>query len=358
MSDWSWVEANVKEWQSRGDEQRLRLPGFYSDAFQYRETDPDRALAIFTEGKHLAEQLYEPWWVLFYEKYRIDALIHFKRDYRNVLDMAVQCALEVRKPLNVTFPGRFGIFDSLIAAYLGIDPEGHAKAIQEALDYQEAEIPPGPESDRYLLLARKRIFALDLELLDEAYDACMNELNLAASDRKYSTAVHFATFVYCALCQIAAGKGAWEAVGEYAKTGEELARHVGHECELSEVLAWQAVAALQAGNLEQARRGYRTATAHMDRLQMPPKQGYFDALATYHELTGDLARGVTVRDRELETIRDRGRLYYDCKVRIKRCRLLAQLDRLQESDLAAARDSARKLRLPDKHLAAIEQLAG
>jgi hypothetical protein len=356
MSDWSWVEANMKEWQERGDEERMRLPGFYSDAFQFRETDPDRAFAIFSEGKQLAEQLHEPWWALFYEKYRIDALIHFKRDYRNVLDMAVQCALEVRKPLNVAFPGRFGIFDSLVAAYLGIDPEGYAKPIQEALDYLEAEIPPGPESDRYLLLARKRIFALDLELYDDAYQACMNELHLASSDRNQSTAIHFATFVYCALCQIAAAKGVWEAVGEYAETGEKLARHVGHECELSEVLAWQAVAALQAGELEKGRRGYRTATAHMDRLQMPPKQGYFDALATYHQMTGDLDKGVKVRDRELESIKDRGRLYYDCKVRIKRCRLLAQLERLGEEDLAAARESARKLRQPDKHLAAIEQL--
>src|SRR5262249_17753209 len=40
MSDWSWVEANMKEWQERGDEERMRLPGFYSDAFQFRETDP------------------------------------------------------------------------------------------------------------------------------------------------------------------------------------------------------------------------------------------------------------------------------------------------------------------------------
>jgi hypothetical protein len=353
-----WLGEQARAFRERGDPEPLRMLQCYVEAYRARETDPDRAFAAFTEGRRLAERLGEPWWVLFYETERLEALLHFKRDYRNVLDMAVQAVLEVRKPANAHYPGRFAIWDCLVAAYLGIDAEGHEQPIREALDYLEKEIPAEPDGSRYLLLARRRIFALELGRLQEAYDDCMRELDLAASDKDQSRAVHFATFTYCTLCQLAATVGDWKTLDEWSGIGEKLARQVGHDCELAEVLAWQAVAARQLGDEERARRVFQTATGHMGRLQMPPKQPYFDALVQYHELTGDLDRAVAVRDAELRTIADKGRLLYECRVRLKRCVLLARLGRLRPDDLAAAREAARKLRRPEKYLAQLDELAG
>lgn len=184
---------------------------------------------------------------------------------------------------------------------------------------------------------------------------CMSELELAGSDKDHSRAVHFATFTYCGLCQIAAAVGDWATLGQWSGTGEELARTVGHQCELSEALAWQAVAAQQNGEGDKAGRALQNAQSHIARLKMPPKQGYYDAVALYHQHAGDLERALGVRDSELQTIADHGRLLYECRVRIKRLHLLAQLDRLQEKDLAAAREAARQLRCPDKYLAEVEQ---
>jgi hypothetical protein len=353
-----WLGAQARGFRERGDAERLRMMQCYVEAYQARETDPDRAFAAFTEGRRRAEQLGEPWWVLFYETERLEALLHFKRDYRAVLDLAVQAVLEVRKPANAQYPGRFGIWDCLVASYLGIDAEGYEQPIREALDHLEKEVPPVADGSRYLLLARQRILALELGRLQEAYDGCMRELDLAASDKDQSRAVHFATFTYCALCHLAGTVGDWKTLDEWSGTGEKLAREVGHECELSEVLAWQAVAARQLGDQERARRAFQAATGHMGRLQMPPKQPYYDALVQYHEWAGDLDRALAVRDAELKAITDKGRLLYECRVRLKRCVLLARLGRLREPDLVAAREAARKLRRPENYLAQVDRLAG
>jgi hypothetical protein len=354
MGDWLASEAQTI--RQGGEPDRLRLLECYAQAYRARETNPDLAVGCFDEGRQLATKLGEPWWALFYAKERVDALLHFKRDYRRVLDLAVQTVVEVRKPQNAMYPGRLGIWDSLLAAYLGIDPEGYAGEIQQALDYLEREVPPEPDGARYLLLARKRIFHRECGRLAEAYDTSMEELNLGAADPDKSRAIHFGVFTYCELCQIAAAIQQFQTVGEWATTAAEFARHVGHQCELSEALAWQAVAALQAGETDRARRTYQTATTTAGRLLMPPKQGYYNALALYHQKHGDWDRVLSVHEAELETVADRGRLLLECRVRIKCCALLARLNRLQPAAVKAAREAAGKLRQPDKYLQEIDQL--
>src|SRR5262245_20391450 len=170
-----WLGEQTRRFREKNDQQRLRMVGCYVEAYQARETDPDRAFAAFTEGRRLAALLGEPWWVLFYENERIEALLHFKRDYRRVLDLAVACTLEVRKPANQAYPGRTSAWDSLVAAYIGIDAEGYADRIREALAYLEKEVTREPDGSRYLLLARQRIFAMERGQAKEAYDVCMRE---------------------------------------------------------------------------------------------------------------------------------------------------------------------------------------
>jgi hypothetical protein len=63
-----------------------------------------------------------------------------------------------------------------------------------------------------------------------------------------------------------------------------------------------------------------------------------------------------VREEQLATIRGKDRLDYECRVHIERCRLLSQLGRLQNADLDAAREAARRLRYPDEYVAEINKL--
>jgi hypothetical protein len=352
-----WLNSETQRFLDTNDKARLRLAEYSSQGYELRERDPDQAIAIFREAKRQAEALNEPWWALHYHNKWVEALLHFKRDHASALDLAMAGVTEARKPTNELFPGSLAAWDNLVTAYLGIDAEGYEEVIVQALDHLDREIPPEPDTPRYLLLARRETFAMELDRFKDAYDACMKALELASSDGSQSRAAHFATFVYCNLCKIASTIAAWDTLAEWAQVGEELAREVGHHCELGEVLAWQAVAALQRGDREKAQRAYQTATAHMGRIRMPPKRGYFDALEAYHEKLGEFERALAARQAELEAIRGQGRLLDEARVRCKLALWRARLGLLQADDLEQARQAAGKLRKPQRHLNLLQQIA-
>jgi hypothetical protein len=357
MSVWDWFEEFARDARERNDRDRLRLLQFYHQGYQLRERDPDQAYQLFSEGRHLAQQLGEPWLVLFYDEWRVTALLHFKRDYRNVLELAVASALEARKPAYAQYPGRFGVFDNLIAAYLGIDPAGYAEPITQAMDYLENEIPQEPDSHRYLLYARRRIFALELDRFDEALEYAMRELALADNDRDRSRAEHFQVFVYCALCEVAYAKGEWENLAGWSETGDAVTRRVGHQVELAELLAWRALAARKAGDADRAMRLCRSAGSRMKAQRMPPTRGFYDGLCAYHELGGDLEATLAVRDRELRDVAGWGRHLSEARCRLNRLRLLARMGKPLAEEAAAAREAASRLRQPESFLAEIDRLA-
>src|SRR5207302_9740123 len=126
---WDWIAEFYQDAADRDDEQRMRLPQYQMAAYKQRESDPLRAQALFEEGSKLAKQLNEPWWVMIYDHWRVTGLLFFQRDYRNVLDLAVQNALEVRKPQYDHFPLKFSILRDLVEAYIGIDPEAYLDSI-------------------------------------------------------------------------------------------------------------------------------------------------------------------------------------------------------------------------------------
>src|SRR5205809_5720349 len=114
MSGWDWFDLFEMDALRRGDVERNRLGRFHRQAYEHRETDPDRALALIAEGRRLAEALREPWWALYYDHHRVHALLHFKQDYRDVLELAVRDTVEARKPQYADFPRRIRIYDDLV----------------------------------------------------------------------------------------------------------------------------------------------------------------------------------------------------------------------------------------------------
>src|SRR5262245_6733012 len=208
MSVWAWFGDFRRSAAEHKDRDRLRLCQVHDQAYNLRENDRDQALRIFTEARQLAQQLGESWMVAFYDHWRLTAMMHFKRDYRNVLELAVQTALEVRKPLYTAYPGRFTAFEDLIDAYTGIDPAGYADVILEAMSYLDRELPPGCDGEgRYALLGSQRIFYQELDRYDEALDWAMKTMALAEGDSKRHRAEHWQVFTYCALCEITAQRG-------------------------------------------------------------------------------------------------------------------------------------------------------
>jgi hypothetical protein len=355
MTIWDWIAEYEAQARASGDFERARMAGLHSDAYEFRQTDPDRMLAILDEGRHLAVAFREPWWVLFFDHWRLETFIYYKDDYREVIDLAVKATLELRKPTFEGYPLRFAIWCNLVAAYLCVDPRGHETAIRAAIEYLQTQVP-GEGGECYLLQARRHWFAYELGRYDEAEALAMEELAMCDSDPDHYTGSHHEVDTYKALCWIAYRRGDYEALAGRASVGEERARQIRYRYELAVFLLWRALCARRAGREEEARRCFRQGTAGMARLGQPPGESYYDASCAYHELAGDLENAWALRQRELAETLGKGQLAYECQVYLKRCRLLARLGRPLAEETAAARAAASRLRAPGWYLERLERI--
>jgi hypothetical protein len=345
-SIWDWIGDYLRQAKQQGNTQAVRMAQVHEEAYGYRQIDPRRMYALLSEGKVLAQRLNEPWWLAFFEHWQIETLIYYLDDYRQVLDRAVALTLELRKPVFTPYPLRFGIYCNLVAAYLCIDPRGHASAIREALAYL-GQIVPEVGGDRYLLLARRHWFAYELGEYDEAHRLALEELTLADRDSDRHTALHHEVDTYKALCWIAFAREEWSQLDYWADLGEEKARQLGYRYELALFLLWRALVALLRHDRPAATRLHRLATATMQRVGQSPGESFYDGLARYAEEMGQLAQAWNIREEELNHLLNKGQLAYEAQVRIKRVRLLRLLDRPQDNELHAAEAALARLRAPE-----------
>jgi hypothetical protein len=353
MTIGEWMNDFVQRARDADDETRLRLVRMGGEAYDLRETNPDRAKAIYDEASRLAEVLGEPWWKLHYDHWRVTAMLCFQRDYRTVLELAVQNVLEMRKPLYHTVPSRISVQRNLISCYIGIDAEGYATEIEEALAHLEAEVAETDDS-RYLVLGSRREFYLVTGRLDLAVEAGLKGLRWLDAERDRSAGEQSAVFSYSSLCVVAGRRRDWTSLDEWSREGERFARRKDLQLELCEFLAWEAVVARQSGDEERGRYLLRRATSRLGRLKMPPDDHYHEALCTYHELAGELEQELQVREQELKRIAGRGQLDSECRVRIQIAALLRRLGRSCDAALASAREALKPLRAPSRCRAAIE----
>jgi hypothetical protein len=357
MTIWEWIHEFERSVAAAGDRERMLLAQLHGEAYAHRQHDPDRMLALMEEGRRLAVKLNEPWWVLFYEHWKVETLIYYKDDYRAVIDLAVKSTLELRKPIFEHYPLRFGIYCNLVAAYLCVDPRGHADSIRSALDYLAVQVEPG-SGDRYLLQARRHWFAYEMGQLEEARALALEELALASSDPDQHTARHHEVDTYKALCWIDFRRGDWQGLAGHAAAGEEQSAALEYHYELALFLLWQAVCERRLGNEDRARRLARRGQAEMKRLGQPPGESYYDALATFHELAGDYDSAWRERCGELSNTVGKGQLAYECLVRLKRVRLLKKRNQPTEQEAGLAREAASKLRAPAWYLEELRRILG
>jgi hypothetical protein len=343
---WDWIGEYLRLAEAQGNGLGLRMAQMHEEAYTFRQVDPQRMYTLLSEGKALAQQLQEPWWVAFFEHWQIETLIYYLDDYRHVLDRVVALTLELRKPVFAHYPLRFGIYCNLVAAYLCIDPRGHASAIREALAYL-GQIVPEEGGDRYLLLARRHWFAYELGEYDEAQRLALEELTLADRDPDRHTALHHEVDTYKALCWVAFRRRDWTNLEPWATLGEQKARQASYRYELALFLLWRALGALLRHDRVAASRLHRLATATMQRVGQSPGESYYDALAHYAEEAGQLAQAWEIREEELAHLRGKGQLAYESQVRIKRVRLLRQLGRTLDDELRAAHAAITRLRAPE-----------
>lgn len=354
MSAANWLADFARQARETNDAARIRLLRIDDAAFNYRETDPDHSVALYEQGRVLAEQIGDPWMLLRFRRLYVHALLHFKRDYKKALEPAIANALEARKSQYEQCPERFWVYTDLVTAHGDVDPEGYADVVRDTLAQLDAE-GPMPLGQRLYELALRRDVALARDALDEAADLAAKGQAVMEGEPG-STSDHYAVFNWSGWCVIHFRRGAWDDLAEAAAQGQEVADKVGHKMEQSELLLWQALLACKSGDEERARSLRLRATNQVGRLRMPPSDPFFEALSAYHEQGGEAGAALAARDRELAAVEAQGRTVAEVRCRLHRCRLLAQLGRLVVGELEDARTVARRLRFPDRHLAALDKL--
>jgi len=351
-----WTSFEQYRNQHGHDAQRLRLVNAYGEAYALRESQPGRAVALLTETRDLAERLQEPRWRLLYEKFRLDALMHFERDFREVLEAAMHSTAELAKPDFADLPEPYIVADTLLCAYLGIDAAGYPETIREMLTHWQRAVPDEPCLPRYLLLARQRQFAMEAERWDDAEDLVERELDLASHDPDAERAAHFSLFAFLALCPLAHRRGADKVLAHAADRAAELSQRCGHACQESEAQAWTALAMRRAGKDDLAEPALRCAMSRMQHLGITPAPGYFAALAAFHEHAGAWEAALEIRTHELAAVSDKNRRLQECRTHLERCRLLVRLKQPLAEPIEQALNSATKLRHPDRFVDELESL--
>ncbi len=348
---WDWYRKYKNEANKSNDPLRQMLYIIYESAHPMMSSDPDAALALFRQGRALAENMGEKWWGAFYDQWLIQTLQYRKRDFPAALDLAVKTAVEVRKVDYDQFPMRTCVDAHLVDTQVDIDPHGYSNSIEQALDYLRTQANTDPGC-RCCLQGIKYDFSYKTETYSEA-DSMAAQYIVFAEDAR---SAHWRVNARCAMCELSFCRGDWDELLGLARDGQQIA--VGKLPDsfwVVELFIWEALALRHLKREDEAKRAYQNGISRASRLKSLPGTGYYDALCAYHEAGGDLSAALVLREQQLRNGVASGSPYYENLAQVKRCELLAQMGTLTEADLLAARTAANKLKDPSRVLTELER---
>jgi hypothetical protein len=351
MSDnWDDFWRYYHRWQASGDRVRLAMADLIHEGFRWQETDPERSFATFTRGRDEAIRLDEPWWVLFFEDWRLTALTSYVKDYTRALPLAMELMVKLESPIYRNHDWRNGILTDVLYTYVRTDPVGFQAEIERGFRHLDAEIPPGPVVDRHVLLNRQRTFLIALERWQEAFDQAEMSLALVDQDPEESTHTWYNAWILFDLCEICHALDKPDLVIVYAEHLAEVSKH-GEQLRrtLAWAWCWRAVAERTLGDNNGAIRSLHKGVQSLNGLECRDEI-CANPIAIFHELAGEVRTALTVRDRELACIVGQGWLHRESGIHLQRCRLLSTLGELTQSDVDAAHLAVAKLRVPERFL--------
>jgi hypothetical protein len=356
MNVWQWVYAFEMRALEAGDFRRARLCQMHNEAYAHRQSQPRRMLEILEEGRREAIALQEPWWVLFFEHWKLETQIYYLEDYREVIEMGIRQTLELNKPNLEQHPLRFGVYCNLVAAYLCVDPRGYADAIEQALAYLQTCVPESG-GECYLLQARRHWFAYELGDYEAAFRLAQEELDMAFRDADIHTARHHAIDTYKALCWICAQRKEWENVRQYAELGIELVeKEDTYQYEFACFLAWWAVWLRREGAVDRARRAMQQALTIMGRLGIQPGEPFYDARAEYHQLGQEWEQIRKIREQEFSSSVGKGQLAYECRILLKQLEVAVQCGDATQGIQKQLEEGMKTLRAPSWFRAEMQRI--
>lgn len=345
---WGWYDRFRLEAIRQNDPTRQELTKLFDEAWPQFETSPKKALALLQQARHLAEQLHEKCWMVFFDYWQCEVYLFFIADYTIALDLAVRNAVESRKPEYDECPVRPRVFRVLVDIYLHIDPIGYEKQIIDNLDYLENQ-PVDLDSWR-LIEARRASLEVEFERWDAAEAA--TQRYMARSGNSDFRLIH----AHYLMCKIAYERKQFDAAWQHALEGERYARRESRQRSIALFVLWQALFTRHSGDEAKANQLFRAALSRATQVESA-FGSFYEVLSDYHQLGGEYEAALKALDRQLAEAIQTGSAYEECDVRVERCKLLKKMKAPQlAEEVQQARAVANKMLKPDWFLTKLEAL--
>ena len=346
MSVWDEYHRRIAVWQEAGDSERLEMPRMCEEAFDFRETEPEHMFALFTRGRDVAKRLDEPWWVLFFESWRLSTLTSDLEDFERALPLAMELMVPFNSPAGQSHAMRTTALNDVLCTYVSRDPIGFEDELKRGFTYLDGQITQAPSSDRLILLHRRTEYLCATEQWAQAYDLAHDRL--AKIDRwgDSEDQIWHEVWSVWQLCHICNALGNFDELAAHTEiVGERSDKNPHLRRTKADASIWKALLFRKAGYERNAARSFHAGLRLLKGLEACDTF-CADPMAKYYEAGGDWREALGVRDRELASVAKKGMLHRACQVHLERCRLLAQIGQLTSADLVATRQCAEKLRRP------------
>ncbi len=315
---------------------------------KYWGVDPDQAIGMLEEASKIAEQLQKPLIVMECRHWITQLLLFQKRDFAKSLPMAIESAVEARKPLYQNWQHKTCLHQDLIASYVGADAISYEAAIEKALSQMLADVSPTSPCMSCLLGERvgfeyKRGDTKAAERAAQAWFA-------------HDNGSHHGSAAQECLTEYAVLHQEYEKALEHGELALKLATKGDRQEIAAGALAWQAVAHLHLGDEAAAETCSQQCDATLVDYHATLSESYHNARVTYHELRDKLPDAIAARAAHLVDLADHGALREEARAWVDLCRLKKQYGQLNDITIEQAQASIAKLKiqgdLPEK-LAAI-----
>jgi hypothetical protein len=346
MSVWDEYHRRIEAWQRSAAAERLELSKMSEEAFRFRETEPERMFALFTRCRDTAKRLDEPWWVLFFESWRLSTLTSDLEDFERALPLAMELMVPFNSPAGQAHPMRTTVLNDVLCTYISRDPFGFEEELQRGFTYLYGQIAQEPTSDRLVLLHRRTEFLCATEQWDLAYELAQDRLDKIDRSGDPEIKIWHGVWTLWHLCHICNELGKVDELAAHAELMKERSEKNQHlKRTRADAFLWNALLSRRDGNEGDAARLFHKGLRLLKGLDASDTF-CADPIAKYFEVGGNWQDALGVRDRELASVVKKGMAHRACQIQLERCRLLTHLGQVTSADIVAARKTGEKLRKP------------
>lgn len=316
-----WIMHFVSQALLKNDTQRLQLFRLLQQGDMMRATMPELAYDMYAQGRKLAEDLSESCWILLFAQRMAHICIYELENLDRALDLVVRDYVLSTQDSYKHCPVNSEIRLNLVETYLYYDPVGYAEKITETIDYLLETEQDEPHTITQLWDFRAQL-ALKLDQLDLAIEYALHSITNDMWDYLTLTRIYWERGDYAQALQMSLEREAL------------LNQSYSNSYTLADAQAWTAAMMMKIDKSDaSAHARFTRASFTISKINFVPNSTLYDALAEYHEASGNPELALKVRDEQLRIQKAIVGAEELIMPRIRRARLLGRIGKIEEMNV-------------------------